>query len=40
MVAFVEIVNTYIFKYENDGKRPVVTGKRWQGDITKFFTVW
>jgi hypothetical protein len=40
MVAFVEIVNTYIFQSESDRERPVVTGKLWQGDISKFIIVW
>jgi len=40
MIAFMEIVNTYMFQLENDRKRPVATGKRWQSDIIKFLTVW
>jgi hypothetical protein len=33
MFAFMEIVNTCIFQFEIGRKRPVVKGKRWQGDI-------
>jgi hypothetical protein len=33
MVEFVYIIHTCALQFENDRKRPAVTGERWQGEI-------